>query len=164
MKNNKGLLKLTHIMIKAFYFIVLIVVILPPVVYKTKVFADEFLRCYMIPLYISLPAGVAALVCLDRLFGNLRKDIVFRADNVKYLNILSICCFIASAISLSSFAVIMCINFAQEGYWIIIVGGVLYILFFIMGIGEIFVGLIVRVVKNTFESAIVIKDENDLTI
>lgn len=163
MKKSKKSLKLTHIMVKSFYLVVVLVVVLSLLLYKENLFLDELLRMYFIPLYISLPIGVAALVCLDRLLANLKKDIVFCADNVKHLNHLSICCFVAGAIALLTFAVITILWFCI-GNWDGLFSTVFAIPFFIMGIGEIFVGLVVRVVKNSFESAIEIKDENDLTI
>lgn len=41
---------------------------------------------------------------------------------------------------------------------------IIYGIYPVMCVGEFFVGLIVRVVKNSFESAIALKEENDLTI
>ena len=163
MKKSKKSLKLTHIMVKSFYLVVVLVVVLSLLFYKENLFLDELLRMYFIPLYISLPIGVAALICLDRLLANLKKDIVFCTKNVQHLNHLSICCFVAAAIALLTFVVIIIFWF-YVGDWEAFFSTVLTIPFFIMGIGEIFVGLVVRVVKNSFESAIEIKDENDLTI
>ncbi|MCM1115822.1 MAG: DUF2975 domain-containing protein [Clostridium sp.] len=162
MWNKEKSVVLIHIMIKLFYFVVVLAAVLPIVIYQEVLFTNELLISFFAPLYISLPVGVAALVCLDRLLTNLKKNKVFCKDNVKHLNNLSICCFVAASIALVSLIVILACWLPQEGTMLFT--AILFIPFFIMSIGEIFVGLVVRVVKNAFEAAIEIKDENDLTI
>ncbi|MDD6673954.1 MAG: DUF2975 domain-containing protein [Eubacteriales bacterium] len=150
-------LKITHIMIKAFYIILALVTVIPPIVYKAKLFDGDIITVYYFTLLAAVLAGAVALVGLDRLMNNLKNKIVFDTGNVKILKTLGWCCFYASLITLLAFGVasIRCFS---------VIGIYLYSSLFIIGIGEVFVGLVVRVVMHTFENAIEIKDENDLTI
>ena len=150
-------LKITHIMIKAFYVVLALVTIIPPIVYKAKLFDGDIITIYYFTLLAAVPAGVVALVCLDRLMNNLKNKIVFDTGNVKKLQTLGWCCFYASLVTLLAFGVTFIRCFSVIGIY-------LYSPLFIIGIGEVFVGLVVRVVMHTFENAIEIKDENDLTI
>lgn len=155
-------LKITHIMIKAFYIILALVTVIPPIVYKGKLIEGDIMTIYYFTLLAAVPAGGVALVSLDRLINNLKKKIVFDNGNVNKLKTLGWCCFYASLVTLLSFA-IASIQCSIENYGFTVIG-VLYSPLFIIGIGETFVGLVVRVVMHTFEKAIEIKDENDLTI
>lgn len=150
-------LKITHIMIKAFYIILALVTVIPPIVYKAKLFDGDIITVYYFTLLAAVLAGAVALVCLDRLMNNLKNKIVFDTGNVKKLKTLGWCCFYASLITLLAFVItsIRCDS---------VIGVYLYSPLFIIGVGEVFVGLVVRVVMHTFEKAIEIKDENDLTI
>lgn len=151
---NKSV-RFTHFMVRSFYFVIAAVALFSII---SKGFSTH--PYYFIPLYVTLPVGVGALICLDELLCNIRKNIVFDKSNVKFLSSLSICCFVAAAIAMISFIIFIILNW-NDDFWFLIL---LYIIFPIMSIGEIFVGLIVRVVKNAFGKAIEIKDENDLTI
>lgn len=156
MSNKNKSIRLTHFMVRSFYAVIAAVALL-------LVFLHEWLGSslyFFVPLYVTLPVGLAALVCLDELLQNIKKNIVFDKSNIKLLSALSICCFLASAIAIISFVVMIIQNW-NDDFWFL---ALLYVIFPIMGIGEIFVGLIVRVVKNAFEKAVEIKDENDLTI
>ncbi len=98
----------------------------------------------LVTLYCAVPAAAVALVCLDKLIGNVRREEPFIQSSVKCLRILSWCCFAESLVFiyfcfLKQFAVLVVLGFA-------------------------FVGLILRVVKNVFEQAIAIREENDYTI
>ncbi len=91
--------------------------------------------------------GVFALISLyhlHSLLGKIRQDQVFILKNVKSLRVISWCCFAAS--------------------FLLLVGGIYYYLFFLMSIIAAFVALILRVVKNVIEQAMLIKAENDFTI
>ena len=98
----------------------------------------------LVTLYCAVPAAAVALVCLDKLLGNVRRDEPFVQSSVKYLRIISWCCFAESA-------VFVYLAFIKQFAFLII-------------IGFAFIGLILRVVKNVFEQAIVIREENDYTI
>lgn len=147
---------LTHLMVRSFYFVMAAVVALG-FIFKTAVLN---LPGFFVPLYISLPIGLVALICLDMLLCNIKKSIVFDAKNITLLNVLSLSCFLASLISMLSFVIILAANWNDDFSFFMVI----YSIFPIMSIGEAFVGLVVRVVKNSFEKAIEIKNENDLTI
>ena len=85
-----------------------------------------------------------ALYSLLRLLFNIRKQMIFDEQNVKYLRVISWCCF---AVSLITF-----------------VGGFFYLPFFFVAAAAAFVGLMLRIVKNVMQNAVEIKAENELTI
>lgn len=88
--------------------------------------------------------GWVLLAGLFRLLRNMRGGIVFDQANVKELRRTSWCCFGVCACCLLSAG--------------------LYLPFLVIAIAAGFVGLIVRIVKNTFEQAILMKDELDFTV
>jgi hypothetical protein len=98
----------------------------------------------LITLYSSLLPATAALISLDRLLANIRKSIIFVKKNVIILRILSWCCFVVSIIYL--------------------VFGWFYIISLLISFASAFFGLILRVLKNVFEQAVELKEENDFTI
>jgi len=95
-------------------------------------------------LYACALPGLASLFCLDRLLSNINRGDVFIDKNVALLRTISWCSFAVSAI--------------------LLVSGAYYILFLMVAIAAAFLGLILRVVKNVIEQAIIIKKENDYTI
>ncbi len=95
-------------------------------------------------VYAAGIVSLALLFCLNRLLSNIRKGSVFITDNVKLLRSISWCCFVVSVILLFS--------------------GFYYILFLFGAVAAGFFGLILRVVKNVIEQAVIIKTENDFTI
>lgn len=98
----------------------------------------------MVVLYLCCLPALAALFALDRLLTNIKKDEIFVEPNVRYLRIISWCCF-AVAIFL-----------ACAVYY--------YLVFLAVAIVAAFFGLILRVVKNVIQRAMIIKAENDFTI
>ncbi len=94
--------------------------------------------------YCCVPFAAAALYMLIRLFLNIINDKVFIAPNVKYLRFISWCCY---AVMLITF--IACLGFP-----------LMIIITFAMAV----VGTLLRVVKNVMDSAVKIREENDLTI
>lgn len=162
MKHSEKSVLLTQFIVRTCYVLLLLAVIaLPVIVFKDSLtfmrgFAElnilkAFGKKIIIPFYLVVPAGYAALVCLDKLLVNVRNGRVFEKHSVTLLRVLSYCCFYAAAVGLVSFFVVAKINMPLESI-------------LILSIGEGFVGLVVRVVKNVFEKAIEIKDENDLVI
>ena len=100
-------------------------------------------------LFLAIIYGLSALgwvllVSLHRLLRNMKRGIVFDRANVKELRHTSWCCFGACAVCLASTAY--------------------YLPFAAIAIAAGFVGLIVRIIKNTFEQAIAMKDELDFTV
>lgn len=93
------------------------------------------------------PCAVFAYVTLYsliRLLFNIKNEEIFINQNVKYLRLISWCCF---AVALITF-----------------VGGIFYLPFIFIAVAAAFVGLMLRVVKNVMQSAVEINDENQLTI
>lgn len=105
----------------------------------------------IVPFYLVVPLGYAALICLDKMLSNLQKDIVFDACNVTLLNRLTVCCVLASVIGIVSYVVIAVIYQSIETV-------------FLLAAGEAFMALVVRVVRNVLKKAIELKEENDLTV
>ncbi|QHI71736.1 DUF2975 domain-containing protein [Aminipila terrae] len=102
------------------------------------------IKPFMIILYACCVPALAALYSLDRLLANIKREDIFTDKNVAYLRAISWCCF--------GVAVLV----AMAGYY--------YFLFYFVAIVAAFIGLIVRVVKNVIEQAVIIKTENDFTI
>ena len=100
---------------------------------------------WLIPAYYSfcIPALIA-LFSLDRLLAAIRRSEVFTAGNVRYMSIISRCCFVMAAILLAS--------------------SLISIVFVVLTILAAFFGIVLRVVKNLFAAAVALKDENDYTI
>ena len=102
-----------------------------------------------IPLLLAslYTASVPAWAALAKLYGLLRcakEGGIFTARAVSMMRSVSYCCFAVGAVCLVS-----CLY---------------YPVFFIPAAAAVFMGLIVRVVKNCFESAVAMKDELDLTV
>ena len=95
-------------------------------------------------IYTAGIVSIVLLFSLNKLLSNIRNENVFIFDNVKLLRVISWCCFVIAAILLFS--------------------GFYYILFLFGGVAAGFFGLILRVVKNVIEQAVIIKTENDFTI
>ena len=98
----------------------------------------------MIAVYILDILAYAALFLLYKLLCNIHKSKVFISENVRYLRLLSWCCFIVSFIC--------CIL------------TFFYLPFILLVTGTAFMALILRVIKNVFTEAIEIKQENEYTI
>jgi len=98
----------------------------------------------LLTIYACCIPSMAALISLDKLLANISKNEVFVEKNVKHLRIISWCSF---AVSL-----------------IMAISGFYYILFLMISVAAAFFGLILRVVKNVIEQAVIIKNENDFTI
>ena len=93
--------------------------------------------CCIVPSY-------AILFSLLLLIRNIRKEKVFTELNCKLLRIISWCCFAIAVI------------FVYLSFYFQIA--------IIVSAAAAFFGLILRVIKNVFERAIELKDENDFTI
>lgn len=115
---------------------------------------EEFqVRLLSFPFYAVVPAGYAALVCIDKLLTNIKKDLVFEAETLKYLNIISYACVYASVVGIVS----VVISLISDVYDFIIV-------FSLLSLGELFMAIVLQVIKQVFRKAIDIKEENELTI
>lgn len=105
---------------------------------------EESWGVFMALFYVfSIPLCIV-LGCLNRLLVNIKNGDIFVKDNVRQLRRISWSCFWGALILLIG---------ATLNIGIILIAG-------IMG----FFGLLMRVIKNVFSEAIIIKDENDYTI
>ena len=98
----------------------------------------------MISLWACAVPAFAALYFLAKMLRNISADRVFVQDNVRALRAISWCCFAVALVFFFYFFY--------------------YVLGIILTILAAFMGLILRVLKNVFERAIAIKEENDLTV
>ncbi len=96
-------------------------------------------------IYVCLLIALFILYMLDRLLSNIRKEEIFIPQNVSYLRGISWACFAMC---------VPCLLVSVYGSQIFL---------FIM-VAAAFMGLILRVVKNVIESAVLIKEENDYTV
>ena len=95
-------------------------------------------------LYACLLPLAYALWLLLQLIGSIRKDICFSAENVSRLRKLSWCSF---------FMVPLCLAFGPSYFPILMLTPF-----------AAFMGLILRVVKNAFQTALELQTENEMTI
>ena len=147
MKNDRSI-TFTSLAVKAAYVLCVIALFVMPYavkLYNSLQIADNDVTVpLLITFYLCAAAGFVILILLDRLLNNIKKGEVFTGANVKYLRILSYCCFFISVVTLI---------FAYFRF-----------LSFIVTFSAAFFALILRVLKNCFEEAVRIKEENDYTI
>ena len=105
----------------------------------------ETLRAIFLCAYACFVFAMIALFSLDLLLRNIRKDEVFTRVNVKYLRIISWCCFGVAVAAFCGWSSI-------------------HIVLIFVAAAAAFFGLLMRVVKNVIDAACEIKDENDFTI
>ena len=98
----------------------------------------------LIITYLSAIPAFAADVSLFLLLRYVKLGDVFTSRNVALIRLISWCCFVEAVIFLSL--------------------GFYYIIGFAAAFAFVFMGLIVRVVKNIIEEAVYLKEENDFTI
>lgn len=155
MWDNTKSIKLSLVITRAFGVLLILFAIFAYPFFKwyVSVFSSDTRNFVVIMLtvsaYFAMPAAAVTLYCLNKLLVNISKKVTFEFENVKLLRIISWCCFyiVLEGIILS---IIYAPNISFS--------------FIIITVSAFFVGLLVRVVKNVFESAIEIKEENELTI
>ena len=99
----------------------------------------------MVALYISSVPGIISIISLLKLLFNIRRNEIFVKMNVTLLQILSYCCLFVGIEYIA-------ICFRR------------YIAMIFVGFAALFIGIILRVIKNVFDKAIEIREENDYTI
>lgn len=151
MWNKNKSIVLSQVMIKVMYVgIILACVFAPRLVeyYDKRVILEAGLESVYTPLLVTLyccvPPAVTALISLDMLLFNIQRGDTFIRRNVGLLRIISWCCFLGSAIFVY-FSVL-------RPFALAIVAA------------AAFLGIILRVVKNCFEEAVALREENDFTI
>ena len=102
------------------------------------------LPLFLITVYSTALPALLVLAALWQMLKRIRKGVVFVQENVAALRLISWCCMVAGAVYLLS--------------------SLYYATYFLLGLAGIFMGLILRVVKNIFAEAVEIKLENDYTI
>lgn len=146
--NRSRSLILSRVMVYTFYLLLATAVVTLPWLlgwYFGWMKKDEsLLYPLMGGLWVSAGWAFGALYCLDRLLRNISRAEVFTPRNVRYLRALSWCCFAVAILFM-----IFCVY---------------YLLGAVVGVLAAFVGLIVRVVKNVFNKAVELQQENDLTV
>lgn len=145
MWNQSKSLRLSEVWIKAalLCWIVLAAVLPFALVNGWHLQLSQFGLALALFYIFSVPLCVV-FICLDRLLVNIRNGEIFVWDNVRQLRIISWSCFWGS--------IVLLIGSLWELQLILLSG--------IMG----FFGLLMRVIKNVFSEAIVIKEENDFTV
>ena len=98
----------------------------------------------LVSVYLCSVPGWLTLRSLWRLLRNLRAGTVFTAENVRLLRTVSWCCAVAALITV--------LNALYYGPYLFV------------AVAEGFMALIVRIVKNAFQEAAVMRSELDLTI
>lgn len=140
--------KLTSVLIKAAMVMLTISLFIMPWAAKyyesISVVGDKIAVPLMVTFYLCAVCGYIILAVLLKLIHNIAKSRIFVQENVKYLWILSNLCFLISLITL---------YLASQR-----------ILAFVLTFAAAFFGLILRVIKNCFNEAVAMREENDLTV
>lgn len=150
MWNKDKSIVLSQILIKVCYVGVVACTIAAPKIvqmYDDKVSAlgaESVYTPLLITLLCCVPPAVIALVCLDVLLWNIQRNKAFIEQNVMLLRSISYCCFCVAVIFV----------------YFSILKPFAFVIVFAAG----FFGIILRVVKNCFQQAIAIREENDFTI
>ncbi len=147
MWNKDKSIILSQILIKICYVGIVVCAVLAPNLvglYEKNVGVEGLYTPLLATLLCCVPPGIIALVCLDVLLWNIQKNRAFIVQNVKMLRAISYCCFCVAAIFV----------------YFSILRPFAFVIVFAAG----FFGIILRVVKNCFQQAIAIREENDFTI
>lgn len=110
---------------------------------------EKFHREYLIKFltvitYLAVPAGWGTIIILFRILINVDKGEIFIESNSKYLTTLSrLCLYVGILCGVATFK---------------------FFVFLLISISALFIGLIVRVVRNIINQASLIKEENDMTV
>ncbi|MBN2898684.1 MAG: DUF2975 domain-containing protein [Clostridia bacterium] len=95
-------------------------------------------------IYVGSIPAVVLLLSMQKLLKCIEVGDVFTVLSVKYLRIISWTCFVGAIIAL--------------------IGTTYYLPWLFVAIAAAFMGLVVRILKNTFAQAVVLKEEADFTI
>lgn len=105
-----------------------------------------------IPFYFVVPAGYAALACLDKIMQNVQNENLFDNTIARLLKIIVWCCLYAGVVGVLSFLLVLALH------------KIVMIYVLLLAFGEMFMSLICYVLKSCFEAGHTIKEENDLTV
>ncbi len=101
-------------------------------------------RTFGLCFYPSAVFAAIILYSLLKLLFNIKEEKIFITQNTKYLRTVSWCCFMIAIITF--------------------VGGFFYMPFMFVAAAGGFTGMLLRVLKNVMQSAVDLREENDLTI
>ncbi len=147
MWNKDKSILLSQILVKICYVFVIVCAIAAPwlvELYEKRAGTDGLYTPLLATLMCCVPPAVIALVCLDVLLWNIQHGKAFVELNVKLPRSLSFCCFSVAAIFI----------------YFSILRPFAFVIVFAAG----FFGMILRVVKNCFQQAVAMREENDFTI
>ncbi|HHZ06713.1 MAG TPA: DUF2975 domain-containing protein [Clostridiales bacterium] len=147
MKQNVKSVTITSVLIKLIFVLMVLAIFAIPFVasmYDQTSGREPVATQLCVGMYLTLIPGFVITCSLNRVINNIKKNDVFIENTVKQLRIMSYCCFVVTAI--------------------FIYLGVYRQLALLVACAAGFIGLILRVLKNVFEKAIEIKEENDYTI
>lgn len=147
--DSKKSLILSKICVLVFFIVLVYVLIAAPwlvrwIAYISYTVDQSSKTYFLLTIYTGGAVAAALLLNMYRLLHSLEKGFVFVEKNVRYLRLISWCCFTGCFISLLS--------------------SIYYVPWSLIALSAGFAGLIVRVVKNIVSQAIVLKEESDLTI
>lgn len=98
----------------------------------------------LVCMYLTTTLALIAVFSLDRMISNINKEEIFVARNVLCLRVISWCCF----------------GVAGVFFFLMFFRPIVLPVVFLAGL----FGLIIRVIKNVFDKAIDLREENDFTI
>lgn len=149
---DKNSIMLTRISIYLFLIVGVIGIVFADTIAHDIMFPGGFdtdmgfgdITTFVICMQLGIVVAIVILVLLHKLVMNLSKDEVFTEENIHLLRMLSWLCMLECALD---------VGFAfNYGSWILVAAA--------MG----FIALIIRVIKNVFCQAYLLKEENDFTI
>lgn len=114
------------------------------VVIRNTPLSQKVYTAVLVCFYTSAVFAYIALMELSRLLIRIYRGTPFMKENVLALRIISWCCFLVAIIAF--------------------VGGFFYTPIFFVTIAAGFVGLMLRIVKNVMQTAVEMREEQDLTI
>lgn len=150
MWNSVKSVKLSTVFTKIVIVLVMAFAVALPFIMKQTELIDRFMIStdelnYILPIiYLCCAIALIALWNLNRLLVNIKNELVFVEKNVRILRAISWCCLLAAVV--------------------LIFGSFFSLVFLLLSVMAGFVGLILRIVKNVFEAAVDLKNENDYTI
>ncbi|NLN97131.1 MAG: DUF2975 domain-containing protein [Eubacteriaceae bacterium] len=106
--------------------------------------SDYYTVAILIPYGVMALPGLVLMAFLYKLLQNIDNHQLFIEDNVSLLRRISWLCFLIAAVAILA-----------TGLWWA---------WSVLAIAAVLIGLLVRVIKNIFARAIIIKEENDYTI
>lgn len=130
-----------------FVFLIASIFLIPTVVdeyARSKIISSDIQTSACVILYVSIIPAFIADFYLLKLLRNIEKEEIFIRRNVRCLRILAWCCFAVGMIFTA--------------------GGFYFSTAFVIAFAAYFFFLIIHVIKNVFDAAVALKEENDYTI